>query len=130
MQDRTSPLEAEQVECADDLVRAAGNDAGSVEILDAQEPFPIRLASAKIAADGGNEGAEMQRTGGRGRKAPSVANGQPLSRGIPSGQRFPSGAYPPVSGSGRPDLRTAFRDAHGALELPRTTWRSDGLPAA
>ena len=72
MQDRTSPLEAEQVECADDLVRAAGNDARSVEILDAQEPLAMGLARAEIAANGGNEGTEMQRTGRRGRKAPSV----------------------------------------------------------
>jgi hypothetical protein len=112
MQDRPSPLETKGIERTDDQLGAAGNDTGSVEIFDAQQPFATGLARAQVAADGGDQGPKMQRTGGRGREAPPVASGQP------------------IIGSGRPGLRTAFRDAHGALGLPRTTWRSVGLPAA
>ena len=48
-----------------DLLRgSAGDFPRRVQVLDAQQPAALRLARAQPAADGGDQGAEMQGAGG------------------------------------------------------------------
>ena len=56
-------------------VARAGRLARPVEILHANAPLPAASARFEIAADRGDERAEMQRPGGRGREAAPIGVG-------------------------------------------------------
>jgi len=56
-------------------VRGAGDFAWRVDILDADEPLAVGLASGEVARDGGNERADMQRASRRGGEPADVRSG-------------------------------------------------------
>ena len=66
------PLEAEGLERAKHLIRAPRHHARRIEIFDSQQPVRAVCARIEIAADRGEQRAEMQGTGGRGREAASL----------------------------------------------------------
>jgi hypothetical protein len=49
------PTETECLQRAQDPVRAPGHDAGSIQILDPDEPAAAVMARVEIAPDGGQE---------------------------------------------------------------------------
>ena len=110
-------LEAELIEGTKNQIGAAGDDARKVEVFNADQPVALMLTSVQIASDRCDKRAEMQRTGGRGSEAAAIS--RPLGRGLS-----------PIIDNGRRDRRIAFRDARGALVLPHTASRLDGLRGA
>src|SRR5262245_30363560 len=78
-QDRAGPFESERFEGREDLVGAARDLAGRVQVLDAYEPFAAGMAGSEVAAHGGNEGSEVQGTRrGRGETAAMARGGHRL----------------------------------------------------
>ena len=70
--DRAIPLEAVNLKQAQDFVGMGLAAAWLVQVFHAQQPLAAVPACIEITAHGGNQRAEMQRPGGRGRKAPDV----------------------------------------------------------
>jgi hypothetical protein len=66
------PVEAETLQGAQDAIRTARYDAGSVEILDPQQPLATVVAGIEVASDGCQKRAEVQITRRGGGEAPYV----------------------------------------------------------
>jgi len=65
-------VKTESLERAQHFVAAAWSYAGGVEIFHAQQPAAAGFACVDKAADRCDEGAQMQRASGGGRKAPYI----------------------------------------------------------
>jgi hypothetical protein len=63
------PFEAAMLKGAQVLIGHAGNDAGGIEILDAEEPVSATTAGFEAAGQCDGQGAQMQTARGRGGKA-------------------------------------------------------------
>src|SRR5262249_8570834 len=70
------PLESVILEDAKNRVCCATFFPRPVEVLHAHQPLAPDRARFQVAADGGDQRAEMQRTGGRGREAPPIEEGR------------------------------------------------------
>src|SRR6516165_6578849 len=108
------PGEPVRLEDTKDLAGAVGDDSWAVQVLDAHQPAPAVMAGIDIAAERGEQRAQMQLAGGRGGEASDVGG----ARG---------GVPPAVSGSGRRGRRTGARAAHGA-SAPRRSCGSACVP--
>ena len=106
------PRETVALERRQDRALRARPRARQVDVLDAHEPLAVRGPGVAIARDGGDQRAEMQRSGGRRREAAAGAHRAPVNvTGTPCGDG--AGAYcqlramvamTPVGYSGRPRL--------------------------
>ena len=67
------PLKAVRLERAQDIVGGPALFARRIDVLDSDEPSPAALLGMQVARGRGGQRAEMQRTGGRGRKAAYIA---------------------------------------------------------
>ena len=70
--DLAIPFEAKAFEGGEDTLGGAGHRAWAVDILDAQQPASAVGARFQEAADRGDQRAEVQRAGRRGREAADV----------------------------------------------------------
>ena len=70
--DGTVPFEAEPFQRFDNAFRGARLFPWRIDILDAHQPAAALAARLQIAGGRGEQGAEMQWPGGRGREAPDV----------------------------------------------------------
>ncbi len=106
------PRETVALERRQDRALRARPRAREVDVLDAHEPLAVRGPGVAIARDGGDQRAEMQRSGGRRREAAARDHRAPVNvTGTPCGDG--AGAYcqwramvamTPVGYSGRPRL--------------------------
>ncbi len=71
--DRPVPVQGEALERTQHLVRATGDYPRRIEIFHPQEPAATAGAGVEEAAHGGDQGAQVQRSGRGGREAPDVA---------------------------------------------------------
>ena len=69
------PVHAKGCQLLQDDAGGAGYVTGGVEIFDAQQPAPAACPGVKIARDGRNGGALVQRTAGAGRKTTGIGSG-------------------------------------------------------
>src|SRR6185369_10294271 len=95
-----------------DPVRAAGDHARRVEILDAKQPLAAVVARIEVASDGRQKRAEVQVARRRGGEAAYVWGGRPPLAGLDGREGLVGGA--PITGSGRLGRRTDVRGAPGA----------------
>ena len=70
---RPIPLEAQRIERGQDGQLGPWHRTRRINILDSEQPFAALSASIKITAHGGNQGTEMQGTGGRRRETAPIA---------------------------------------------------------
>lgn len=70
--DLSIPLEAVSLKQAQDFIGMSLVAARLVQVFHSQQPLAAMLACIEITANGGNQGAEMQRPGRGGREAPDV----------------------------------------------------------
>lgn len=63
-QHRAIPVQAVSLQAAQDVVDGTGLFAWGVYVFDAQEPEPALMAGIDMAAEGSQQGTEMQGTGG------------------------------------------------------------------
>ena len=111
--DRPVPVQAECLQGTQNPVRAAGDRAGGVEILDAKQPLAAVVARIEVASDGRQKRAEVQVARRRGGEAAYVwGGGTPPLAGLDGREGLVGGA--PITGSGRLGRRTDVRGAPGA----------------
>ena len=72
--DRAIPLEAVGFQCIEYEFVSARLFAGRIDILDAQQPLTVRRSSLQIAGNCGQQRAEMQWAGWRGREPADVCS--------------------------------------------------------
>lgn len=77
---RGVPLEAAGVESCENTCLGAWHDARRIKVFDAQEPALVRVTRIEVTACGGEQRAEMQIAGRRGREAPAAARGLWIDR--------------------------------------------------
>ncbi len=70
--DLAVPVQSQAIQVRENGVNSAGSASRSVQVVDAQKPFSGLRARLQKTPDSGDDGAEMQRTGGGGRKAAPV----------------------------------------------------------
>ena len=107
-QDGPVPFHAEGFEIGQDLVGRAGARAWRVEVLDADQPLTRMRARIEVAADGGNQGTEMQGTAGGRRKAPAVGSHAGARKGRKA-RKARKARKRPTSPAGRERQRTDQR---------------------
>jgi hypothetical protein len=111
-------VQAEGIQGSQDPVRAAGNYAGGVEILDPQQPAAAMVAGIQVAADRRQKRSQVQVARRGGGEAAYVFRRAGCS--IPlagAGRREALVGRAPISGSGRLGRRTDVRGAPGAPGL-------------
>jgi hypothetical protein len=116
--DLAVPVQAEGIQGSQDPVRAAGNYAGGVEILDPQQPAAAMVAGIQVAADRRQKRSQVQVARRGGGEAAYVFRRAGCS--IPlagAGRREALVGRAPISGSGRLGRRTDVRGAPGAPGL-------------
>ena len=109
-QHRPVPVQAESVQCGEDVVRGAGLSRGGSRSSIRTSHSPMR-AGIEPAGDRRDQRPEVQRAARRRREAPAIRPGR-------------------LSGTSRPGRRTAFRAAHGVPAPRRSAWRPGGLRGA
>ena len=70
--DGAVPLEAVTLKRLDNAICGVRLLPWRVDVLDTQQPAAAEVACLQVAGSRGEQGAEMQWPGGRGRKAPDV----------------------------------------------------------
>src|SRR5688500_6882398 len=130
-------MQPERLEGPQDLVGGAWAFAGRIDVFDANQPAPPVRARVQKAADGRDQGAEMERAAGRGREASYVTaltrTSCDLSRDAGRAESDLSrdrGRGWGISDTSRPGRRTASHAARGVPGPRRSRSRQAALRGA